>query len=557
MSGKTSFSLGSPKHLPILITTVVVVAIAIGARVTQLWGLGIQMAIVAFAAVVLALGLWTIRRTQTRLTRLAAVAEAIESGDYGARSTESGTDPVGIQAAALNRVAALVQAVVEEQEATEGEIRRMARYDPLTELPNRRLFEALLSKELARATRAGQLVAVVLLDLDHFNDINSSLGSDAGDQLLRKVAEALTSMLRKEDTLARVGGDEFALLVTALERLEDVLVLLRRVSARFRSPFQLDERELLVSCSMGISLYPEDGKNPEELLQNADSALFRAKSLGRSNFQIFAPSMNRWAQDRLDLEQDLRRGLRQHELTIYCQPQVSLADGEVVGMEALVRWQHPKRGVVEAGKFIPLAEETGVILVLGQWVLGEVCRQNARWQQEGLPRLPISVNISVRQFQLADMAALVDEALAESGLDPEYLHLEITEALAMSESEEIGACLSKLHDRGVSIHMDDFGTGYSSLTYLTRYPVDTLKIDRSFVQEAPGQAESVAIIQAILALAGSLQLGVIAEGVETEDQLAFLRKSRCEVAQGYLLGRPLPVPEFENVLRQRRVPLLH
>jgi diguanylate cyclase (GGDEF)-like protein len=515
------------------------------------------MVVVAFAALALALSLWTIHRTKTRLSRLAAVTEAIERGDYGTRSTESGNDSVGLQAAAVNRVASRIQAVVDELETAEKEVLRMARFDALTGLPNRRLFEELLSKEIARAARSGQLVAVVLLDLDRFKDINSSWGRDTGDELLRRVSENVSSMLRAEDTLARLGGDEFAFMVTAVEQVQDVLALVRRLTARFRSPFEIDRREILITCSMGFSIYPEDGEDPVELLRHADSALFRAKSSGRDQFQIFAPSMNRWAKERLELERELRRGIRRQELSIYCQPQVSLTDGELVGMEALVRWQHPERGVVEAGRFIPLAEETGLIQVLGHWVLGEVCRQNARWQREGFPRLPISVNVSVRQFQLSDLASLVEETLAESGLAPEYLQLEITESVAMSETEAASICLAKLRNSGVRIQLDDFGTGFSSLSYLTRYPVDTLKIDRSFVDGVPDKPESVAIIQATLALAGSLELEVIAEGVETEAQLDFLRQNRCRVAQGYLLGRPLPISEFEEVLRKQRVPLPH
>ena len=555
MSDENKLRPASSIYLRISIFAAIVVAIASVLRIAQASSLGLRVAIVIFAALVLALGLWTIHRMNSRLTRLVEVAEAIERGNYTVRSAESGRDPVGLQAAALNRVAARVQSVLDEQEAAEDQLRRLARHDQLTGLPNRKLFEELLSKELARAARGARMVAVVLLDLDHFKDINDSLGHEAGDQLLRQVADGVSAMLRQEDTMARIGGDEFALLVTAVERAEDALVLLRRLSARFRSPFQLDEREFPVSCSMGISLYPEDGKDPQELMRNADAALFRAKSTGRNNFQIFAPSMNRWAQERLDMEQELRRGLGRHELTIFFQPQVSLSDGEVVGMEALVRWQHPKKGTVAAGKFIPLAEETGVIVPMGRWVLGEACRQNANWQKEGLPRVPISVNISVRQFQLDDVVAVVDQALDDSDLEPEFLQLEITETVPMTETEEIATCLARIHERGVGIHLDDFGTGYSSLTYLTRYPVDTLKIDRSFVNEVPEKAESVAIIEATLALAGSLKLGVIAEGVENEDQLTFLRRSACKVAQGYLLGRPIPGDQFEDVLRNRRVKL--
>ncbi len=555
MNDETKTRPALSRYLQISILAAVVVAIAGVFRFAQMSSLGLRMAIVIFAALVLALGLWTIHRMNSRLTRLVEVAEAIERGNYTVRSAESGRDPVGLQAAALNRVAARVQSVLDEQEAAEDKLRRLARHDQLTGLPNRKLFEELLSKELARAARGAGMVAVLLLDLDHFKDINDSLGHEVGDQLLRQVADGVSAMLRQEDTMARIGGDEFALLITAVERAEDALVLLRRLSARFRSPFQLDEREFPISCSMGISLYPEDGKDPQELMRNADAALFRAKSTGRNNFQIFAPSMNRWAQERLDMEQELRRGLGRHELTIFFQPQVSLSDGEVVGMEALVRWQHPKKGTVAAGKFIPLAEETGVIVPMGRWVLGEACRQNANWQKEGLPRVPISVNISARQFQLDDVVAIVDQALNDCDLEPEFLQLEITETVPMTETEDIATCLERIHERGVGIHLDDFGTGYSSLTYLTRYPVDTLKIDRSFVNEVPAKAESVAIIEATLALAGSLKLGVIAEGVENEDQLTFLRRSECKVAQGYLLGRPIPGDQFEDVLRNRRVKL--
>ncbi len=308
---RTRFSLRPRQFIPILIIAGVV-ASAIAARAGLLSTFAVQMIIATFAAAVLALGLWTIRRTYTRIVRLTAVAEAIQNGDYSARSKESGGDPLGLQARVLNRVAERVQGVAQELEVKEDKIRRMASHDLLTGLPNRRLFEDLLSKELARAARGGQHAAVVLFDLDHFKDINDGLGSEAGDQLLQSVAEGIASMMRQEDTLARLGGDEFALLATDIKRAEDVLALLKRVSARFLSPFQFDQRELVVSCSMGISLYPDDGKYAQELMTNADAALSRAKSMGGSNFQTFAPSMTRWARERLEMEQDLRRGLQQH-----------------------------------------------------------------------------------------------------------------------------------------------------------------------------------------------------------------------------------------------------
>ncbi len=428
-------------------------------------------------------------------------------------------------------------------------------HDPLTRLPGRQLLHELLSKQLAQARRSRDLIGVLVCDLDRFKALNDSRGQAAGDELLAGVASRLAAEVREADLLGRTGGDEFTLVVTRARQPEDVMQVAQRVLACFEEAFTAAGRETLVSTSLGVSLFPADGEQAGELLGNAEVALRQAKARGGNCLQLFTAAMNRRAHERTELGQELRYALRRRQLVPHFQPQVALADGRITGMEALVRWPHPERGLLSAGAFIALAEESGLMPDLGAWLIGEICRCNAGWRDRGLPAVPVSVNVSIRQFQGGDVAAVVAEALAASGLPPELLHLEITESIAMLDAERMSKALARLREMGVKIHLDDFGTGYSSLSYLLHYPVDVLKIDRSFVAGVPASEESAMIVRLTLALGRRLGLGVIAEGVETAAQLAFLRDEGCPTAQGFLLGRPLPPVEFEKLLAAGAVAL--
>ena len=431
----------------------------------------------------------------------------------------------------------------------------LAFHDPLTKLPNRAFLYELLHKQIAQAQRTGDMVGVVISDVDRLKAINDRHGHAVGDGVLGKVAERIAADVREADVLGRTGGDEFTLVVTRAQRAEDVLSVAKRLASAFEKPVQVRDQEILVSASIGVSIFPDDGPGAEELLSHAESALAKAKAEGGNSLRLFASSMNRKARLHAALEQDLRQALRRGQLVIHLQPQIALDSGRIAGMEALVRWPHPRKGLIPAGTFIPLAEDAGLMPELGSWLLREICRQNARWLSEGLPCQPISVNLSVRQLQAGDVAAVVQRALRDSGLEARYLHLEVTESIAMHEIDRASESLSRIQELGVKIHLDDFGTGYSSLSYLLSYPVDVLKIDRSFVAGLPHSEQSVNIVRLTISLAKSLNLGLIAEGVETREQLEFLRQEGCPAAQGYLLGRPMPVEEAEKLLVRGAVSL--
>jgi diguanylate cyclase (GGDEF)-like protein len=372
----------------------------------------------------------------------------------------------------------------------------------------------------------------MFVDLDRFKAINDSLGHAVGDALLKDVAGRLVNQLRVGDTICRIGGDEFVVVLPEVKRSSDVAHVAQKVIEQLSAPIRVEGRELVVTCSIGISVYPDDGRDAESLIRNADAAMYHAKELGRANYQFFTAEMNQAASRRLQLEGDLRRAIGRDELRVHFQPIVECASGRVAAHEALVRWQHPERGLVHPGDFIHLAEETGLILKLGEWVLRGAC---ARAAGAGVP---IAVNLSARQFNDPQLARLVGRALKASGLAPKLLELEITESTAMQQTDVTLRTLKKLKQLGVSIAIDDFGTGYSSLSYLRRFPVDKVKIDRSFVAEVPGNRDQSALVSAIVALAHALQIKVVAEGVETEAQRDFLRSCGCDYIQGYLVGRP-------------------
>jgi len=437
---------------------------------------------------------------------------------------------------ALERAVAERTAQLEEAKAR---AQHLADHDALTGLPNRRLLEDRLTQALALSQRNRKQTAVMFIDLDRFKPINDSLGHSFGDVLLKEVSQRLVNQLRVGDTICRIGGDEFVVVLPEVKRASDVAQVAQKVIEQVSQPVIVEERELAVSCSVGIAVFPDDGRDAETLIRNADAAMYHAKELGRTNYQFFTEQMNLAASRRLALESDLRRALGKDELRLHYQRIVDAASGKLHGYEALVRWQHPERGLVPPGEFIHIAEETGLILKIGEWVLREACR----WAKTLPADLQVAVNLSPRQFNDPKLASVVAQALKESGLPARLLELEITETLAMQHTDATLTTLKRLKKLGVSIAIDDFGTGYSSLAYLKRFPVDKVKIDRTFVADTPRDREQGAIVSAIVALAHALDIEVIAEGVETDAQLEFLRRCGCDFIQGFLIGRPEANPD--------------
>jgi diguanylate cyclase (GGDEF)-like protein len=439
----------------------------------------------------------------------------------------------------------------DELENANARLQHAANHDALTGLPNRVLLAGRMGQAIARAARHGTRFAVLVVDLDRFKAINDSLGHIAGDELLQEVARRLSRLLRKDDTLARLGGDEFVLLIHEVASSKDAEAVARKVLNQVALPLQLAGLDVHVSPSIGISLCPDDGGDSETLLQHADAAMYHAKKKGRNTFQFFAPAMSAFARERLELENGLRTGLARHEFELHYQPKVDVVSGRIESAEALIRWRHPKRGLIAPGGFISLAEETGLIVPLGEWVLYEACRQAREWQDQGL-QLRMAVNLSARQFRQDGLIETVRGALSAARLEPRYLELELTETAVMQDAETSVQIMRRLSDLGVRISVDDFGTGYSSLSYLRRLPLDKLKIDRSFIREIVTSRDDAQIVRAIVSLAHNLHLKVIAEGVETAEQLGFLRTLGCDQYQGYLCSPPLPPMEFLTLLPHHR-----
>jgi diguanylate cyclase (GGDEF)-like protein len=429
------------------------------------------------------------------------------------------------------------------------QIEHLAYYDGLTALPNRELFIDRLSLALVQAHRDSRKLAVLFLDLDRFKQINDSLGHAVGDELLRAVGKRVHEAVREGDTLARLGGDEFTLLLPGVHNAAEAARVAEKVLEAVRRPFQLLGRELFVSTSIGISIYPEDGVDAESLIRSADVAMYRAKEQGRDRFQLYAPAMNAQAVERMGLEHGLRKALALDQLVIHYQPIVEVASGRIHGTEALLRWRHPELGLVPPDDFIDLAELTGLITPMGPWILEEACGRTRAWQRGTRFYFSIAVNLSARQFQERDLVAQVERVLRATGLEARFLELEITESVAMHSAENTLRTLTELKALGVRISIDDFGTGYSSLAYLKRFPIDTLKIDQSFVSDVGISAEDSAIASAVIAMAHGLGLRVVAEGVEREEQLDFLRRQRCDHYQGFLFSRPLAADEFGALVR--------
>ena len=440
-----------------------------------------------------------------------------------------------------------------ERKRAEEIIRRQAYYDPLTNLPNRTLFKDRLEQAMAHAKRSQQTLSVMLLDLDRFKTINETLGHNLGDRLLVGVAERLLAQGGEGATLARLTGDEFIFLIPQVENTEEVYQHAARIIQSLKDPFHLGTQEVHTSCGLGIVMYPGDGEDTETLLRNAETAMYRAKEQGRNNYQLYTAVMNAKAFKQLLMENSMRRALERNEFIVHYQPQVDIETRRVVGCEALVRWQHPDLGLVFPTEFIGLAEDTGLIVPLGEWVLKESCRQAKAWQMKGLPPITVAVNLSGRQFQQKSLANRVAEILKETGLDAQWLGLEITESVALKDADFTLASLHDFRTMGLHLALDDFGTGYSSLSYLKRFPIQTIKIDQSFVRDLVTDPNDAAIAEAVMALSHSLKLTVVAEGVETEEQLEFLRARGCRYVQGYLMSHPLPAEEFERFLSQPQV----
>jgi diguanylate cyclase (GGDEF)-like protein len=513
------------------------------------------------------------RRLVAPMRRLMRAARAVGSGKLDVYVPASSGDELGLLTHTFNHMTqrlseaqaevATYQRTLEDKvtqrtkelEVATAQAYKLAQHDILTGLPNRSLLNQRLKQILAQAQRDGTNVACLFLDFDHFKRINDTLGHDSGDQLLQAVAQRLTSAVRESDTVARLGGDEFVLILPGLDPAHatfETMTVLARVRESFLAPFRLSDQMPTLTSSIGVSMYPLDASDPVSLIKQADTAMYAAKEAGRNAYRFYTADMNARVQLRLQLETDMRRGLMDDEFFMVFQPQIEMKSGRAVGVEALLRWRDPERGIIAPAEFIPVAEESGMIQALGARVLRDSCRTVVGWHRQGM-MLRLSVNLSVQQLQHDSWLGIVDEALASSGLPAHYLDLEITESVIITHPERAVATLVKLKQRGVSITIDDFGTGYSSLSYLARLPIQAVKIDQRFVHGLDANRNDESITQAIIALSHSLGLRVIAEGVETAAQFEFLKRHGCEEAQGYLIARPLEEPELRNWWRMQEV----
>jgi diguanylate cyclase (GGDEF)-like protein/PAS domain S-box-containing protein len=438
---------------------------------------------------------------------------------------------------------------ISKMKQTEERLQFLAHHDPLTRLANRVLFRDRLDQAITMAERTGERVAVLFLDLDGFKTINDTLGHPVGDQMLATVAQRLTGAVRAKDTVARMGGDEFTLVLSEFSGLRSIEFLSRKIIARLSEPYELAHRTVFITATIGIALYPDDGKNADRLLQNADTAMYHAKAQGKNRFAYFSQELNRNALERLELETALREAIRREEFVLYYQPQVDLATRRVVGCEALIRWNHPTKGLISPMRFIDLAEETGLIMPMGEWVMRNACEQARLWRKQGLPRLRVAVNLSGSQVTGDEIVRKVYQIISETDMDAAQLDLEITESTLMKDNDAAVEILRDLKRLGVSLSIDDFGTGYSSLSQLKRFPVDKLKIDQSFVRNLGKDPDDEAIVGAIIAIGHNMKLKVVAEGVENREQLALVQAGGCDEVQGYYFSRPVPPDEFAQFVR--------
>jgi diguanylate cyclase (GGDEF)-like protein len=522
---------------------------ALGLLAWLLPGLREVIAAIAFAGA--ALALWRARRRREGVG-FTILSVAFVAYGFIVPISLGYIDFLVLTVMGVGMIACLLEDEREAAELATVEIEHLAYHDALTGLPNRPLFIDRLIVSLAQASRANNRLAVFFLDLDRFKDINDSLGHSTGDQLLKEVAERIRRCIREGDTVARMGGDEFTLLIPQIDNVEDAAKIAQKIIETLKIPFFINERELFVTTSVGISIFPNDGADPETLVRNADTAMYRAKDQGRDNYQLYAPAMNARALERLALENMLRKALSQKELVLFYQPLVDVETRVISGVEALIRWRHPELGLLSPAHFISVAEMSGLIVPIGEWVLLTACKQAKAWHRKLDQKIKVSVNLSARQFQQPDLTNQVRRALEDSGLDPASLELEITESNAMQNAENTIYTLRELKNLGVRIAMDDFGTGYSSLNYLKRFPIDTLKLDQSFVREVVTDPTDAAIVSAVINMSHSLKLSVVAEGVETEEQFEFLRKEGCDKIQGFLYSAPLAAEALERYLIGQR-----
>ena len=446
----------------------------------------------------------------------------------------------------------VVSARTEGLEAANKQLRHLATHDALTGLPNRVLLDDRLAQAIAHSQRNGHLFALLMVDLARFKLINDSLGHRAGDELLQETARRLTGVARAIDTLARSGGDEFVMILHPIDARDDAELLAQRVIEALKPTMRIAGVDIHTSPSIGIAFYPADGTTTETLIARADAAMYSAKQRGRNNAQCFAPGMDTQSQDKVHLESDLHEAIALKQFELDYQPKVDVKSGAVHSVEALIRWRHPQRGLISPNEFIPLAEDSGLIGPIGGWVVREACRQAKAWQRKGLPQVRVAVNLSASQFRQKNLLATIRQALLDADLDPSYLEVELTESAVMTNPEESVSILEQLSKMGVLVSVDDFGTGYSSMSYLRRFPIDKLKIDRGFISEFMTRPDDASIVRAIVSLAHSLRLKVVAEGVETPDQLDFLKTLGCDQYQGFHFSTPVSAADFEELLRRQR-----
>lgn len=463
--------------------------------------------------------------------------------------TESKINPITDEEGNVTKLL-LVTRDVTDRKQSEETIHHLAYHDALTDLPNRRMYVQQLSKEMMQAKRFQSNLAVLFLDMDRFKDVNDSFGHDVGDMLLIEASKRLQACLKPGDVVARLGGDEFTIMQNHLQDRSEASALAEQIMNQLQRPFELEGHVFNVSCSIGIALYPQDGDNPEDLLKRADTALYTVKSRGKNGYDFFDPTMEAKSLERILMENEMRKAIEQEQFQIYYQPKIDIVTSAMTGMEALVRWVHPELGIIPPNRFIPIAEETGMILALGEWILKQACKQNKIWHDQGYT-LKVSVNLSARQIYQKDLVEMIKDILRETNLSPDWLELEITESIFV-KMEEATAVLQQIRDIGIQISIDDFGTGYSSFSYIKSLPVDTIKIDASFIRDIHHNQESQAIVKAIVTIAQSLNMNVIAEGIELHDQVAALKENGCDHGQGYLFSKPLPTDAFDQFLRQEQ-----
>ena len=491
------------------------------------------------------------REGEARVREGAAAAREREIRTSDALQAASDYQMVRLQEANAHLVVASIEAhkLTEQVQTAKADMDHLAHHDVLTDLPNRILLQDRLGQAIELARRQCRQLAVMFMDLDQFKHINDSLGHAVGDQLLQSVAHRLVGCVRQSDTISRQGGDEFVLLLPTIEHAEDAALSAQKILAAFALPHHIDGHYLHISASIGISIYPGDGQDVETLIKNADTAMYHAKENGRNNYKFFEPSMNARAVQRQSVEASLRRALERQEFVLYYQPKINLHSGAITGVEALIRWQHPTLGLLLPAQFVHIAEDCGLILPIGRWVLREACLQARAWQDLSLPPITVAVNTSALEFCAKDFLEYLRMTLEETHLEPRYLELELTESVLMRDAESTDVMLHALADLGIKLAVDDFGTGYSSLSYLKRFPIDTLKIDQSFVNQITSNQDDATIVSAVIAMGKSLRQSVIAEGVETKEQYAFLVNQQCDEGQGYYFGRPVTAEALAVLLK--------